>query len=145
MTINKQDVADLSAWIDSLVKTQAPARPAPLPEPPDEANALVVIATKVSCRTCGNHHISSSHILKRVPRKDGSVFYKPARFTCVGLPHVVEWAVEEIDACWRCFDLAERLLDPTANLQVAPTRVEFEPTSVELPLRDAMTNQSLKS
>lgn len=131
---NPKDVAELSAWIDSLLPTleKKPEKPL-LQEPPEEADALVVIATKVTCKSCGDMHISSSHMMRRVPKNNGAVIYKSSRFACVGLPHVVEWATpEELDACWKCHDLAERLLDPTANLAVAPERVEFEPTVVEL-------------
>lgn len=129
MAVNPKDVADLSAWIDSL----APAvkvKPL-LQEPPEEADALVIIATKVRCMTCEAEHISSSHVMKRVPRPNGNVIYKPVSYSCVGLPHVVEWAFEQVSNCWKCFDLAERLLNPEANLALAPERVEFEPAVVD--------------
>ncbi len=130
MAVSHQDVLDLGKWIESLAPVAKVSRPL-LPEPVELADALVVIATTVTCEACGEKHISSSHVMKRVPKRDGSVAYKPARFNCLGLPHVVEWAAESIEQCWRCFDLAERLLDPEANLAVAPAVLTFEPEPVE--------------
>lgn len=106
---------DLDSFITSLLSSGAsvkpkgsakgPAKPAALV--PEVADALLLIAVKVSCRSCGSVHIGSSHVMRRIPRRDGTV-YKPVIAPVVeDLPRIVQWAFEDIDHCWRCFDLLQ--------------------------------------
>lgn len=94
-------------------QTLPPRRAAPPTHTVEVADALVLIATKVTCKTCGAEHISSSHVMRRIPRKDGAV-YKPVIAPGVEwqLPRIVQWAWEEIDVCHWCFDMVPTVVVP---------------------------------
>lgn len=129
---SQSELAELEKWVDDVLAGQARSGASTCPDhsaiptPPELADALVIIATKVTCATCGMSHVSSSRVMRRIPRAGGEVHYKAVLGApSTDLPRIVEWAFETIGECWRCFDLPERLMEPTANLALAPDRVEI--------------------